>query len=196
MSNRHSSFRAEMNTHARSARCPPGAAPSVGAARPDMGAERRRSAWPWLLAAGPVAVVLASLATAWLAVSRDDGVVAENYYKLGLTINRRLEAERQRAPQTGATLEFGAAGDVRVRLLGPGVDAKRLRLVVRPPGETDGRHALALEPAPGGEFVGTLREVVSGRRIVVLEADGWRFPVTLVDHLPATIALGAPAAIR
>jgi hypothetical protein len=54
--------------------------------------------------------------------------------------------------------------------------AKRLRLVVRPPGEADGRHALALEPAPGGEFVGTLREAVSGRRIVVLEADGWRFP--------------------
>jgi len=157
---------------------------------------RRRSAWPWLLAAGPVAVVLASLATAWLAVSRTDAVVAEDYYKLGLTINRRLAAERQITPQTGATLELGSAGDVRVRLVGGTVDSAHLRLVVRPPGEPDGRHVLALTRSPGGEWVGALREPMSGRRIVTLEADGWRFPVTLVDHLPATVAFGAPAAIR
>ena len=157
---------------------------------------RRRSAWPWFLAAGPVAVVLASLATAWLAVSRTDGVVAADYYKLGLTINRRLAAEPQRSPQTGATLELGSKGDVRVRLLGDAVDWAHVRLVVRPPGEPDGPHALALARAPDGEWIGTLPETMSGRRIVTLEADGWRFPVTLVDHLPATIAFGAPAAIR
>ena len=157
---------------------------------------RRRSVWPWLLAAGPVAVVLASLVTAWLAVSRTDGVVAEDYYKVGLTINRRLAVEPKRTPQTGATLELGAAGDVRVRLVGGSVDSAHVRLVVRPPGESEGRHTFALVRAPDGEWVGTLREPMSGRRIIALEADGWRFPVTLVDHLPATVAFGAPAAIR
>ena len=164
--------------------------------RAEMRAKRRGAAWPWLLAAGPVAVVLASLATAWLAVSHDDGVVAEDYYKLGLTINRRLAAESRHAPQTGATVELGTAGDVRVRMVGASVEPARMRLVVRPPGEPDGRHAVALARAPGGEWVATLREPVSGRRIVALEADSWRFPVTIVDRLPATIALGAPAAIR
>ena len=90
----------------------------------------------------------------------------------------------------------GTAGDVRVRMVGASVEPARMRLVVRPPGEPDGRHAVALARAPGGEWVATLREPVSGRRIVALEADSWRFPVTIVDRLPATIALGAPAAIR
>ena len=36
-----------------------------------------RGPWPWLLAAGPALVVVASLASAWLAISKSDPVVAE-----------------------------------------------------------------------------------------------------------------------
>ena len=49
-----------------------------------------REPWPWLLMAGPLVVVAASLASAWIAVKSDDGVVADDYYKQGLAINRKL----------------------------------------------------------------------------------------------------------
>ena len=43
------------------------------------------------LAAGPAVVVVASLVSAWIAIRSDDGLVAEDYYKRGLLINKKLE---------------------------------------------------------------------------------------------------------
>lgn len=54
-----------------------------------------RHRWPWLLMAGPVAVVIASFITLWLAIDTDDGLVNENYYRQGLTINRTLKLSEQ-----------------------------------------------------------------------------------------------------
>ncbi|MDA8454194.1 FixH family protein [Acidovorax sp. GBBC 3334] len=45
----------------------------------------------WLVIAGPAVVVVAGLATAWLAVSKPDPVLAEDYYRRGIEINRTLE---------------------------------------------------------------------------------------------------------
>ena len=50
-----------------------------------------RQRWPWLLFAGPAIVVVASFATLWLAASSDDGVIADDYYKRGLLINREID---------------------------------------------------------------------------------------------------------
>jgi hypothetical protein len=52
----------------------------------------------WLIIAGPAAVVVASLVTAWLAVHRPDPVVEEDYYRRGLDINRTLARERAHLP--------------------------------------------------------------------------------------------------
>ena len=71
---------------------------------------------------------------------------------------------------------------------------ERMRLSVRRPGERDRAHVLALERAQNGEWVGVLHDVASGRRIVALESDAWRLPVTVVDRLPATITL-VPAGV-
>ena len=57
-----------------------------------------RQRWPWLLIAGPAIVVVASLVTAWLAASTDDGVIADDYYKRGLLINQELERTRAARP--------------------------------------------------------------------------------------------------
>ncbi|MGC1174712.1 FixH family protein [Polaromonas sp.] len=46
----------------------------------------------WLLIAGPAAVVVAAFATAWIAVSNPDPVVAEDYYRRGVEINKTLAA--------------------------------------------------------------------------------------------------------
>lgn len=56
-----------------------------------------RHRWPWLLMAGPFVVVIAGFITLWLALSSDDGLVAEDYYQRGLTIQQTLHrSERAR----------------------------------------------------------------------------------------------------
>ncbi|MBN9408992.1 MAG: FixH family protein [Burkholderiales bacterium] len=46
----------------------------------------------WLVLAGPAAVVVAGIATAVIAVRSPDPVVAEDYYRQGVEINRTLQA--------------------------------------------------------------------------------------------------------
>jgi uncharacterized protein len=48
----------------------------------------------WLVIAGPAAVVVASLVTAWVAASGQDPVVAEDYYRRGMEMNKTLAAEK------------------------------------------------------------------------------------------------------
>jgi hypothetical protein len=44
----------------------------------------------WLVVAGPVIVVVASLTTAYIAVTRPDPLVTEDYYRKGIEINKTL----------------------------------------------------------------------------------------------------------
>lgn len=44
----------------------------------------------WLIIAGPAIVIVAGFVTLWLAVSRPDPVVAEDYYRQGVEINKTL----------------------------------------------------------------------------------------------------------
>lgn len=44
----------------------------------------------WLVLAGPVIVVMASFVTLYLAVTRPDPVVTEDYYRQGIDINKSL----------------------------------------------------------------------------------------------------------
>ncbi|WP_029553979.1 FixH family protein [Verminephrobacter aporrectodeae] len=46
----------------------------------------------WLVIAGPACVIVASFATLWLALARPDPVVAEDYYRQGIEINKTLQA--------------------------------------------------------------------------------------------------------
>ena len=65
-----------------------------------------REPWPWLLMAGPAAVIVAGVFTAWLAVTTSDGLVADDYYKRGLAINAVLKREE-------AAARLGIAAEVR-----------------------------------------------------------------------------------
>jgi hypothetical protein len=50
--------------------------------------------WPWLLMLGPVLVILAGSYTCWLAFSRQDALVVDDYYKQGRAINQDLRRDR------------------------------------------------------------------------------------------------------
>src|SRR2546429_2682579 len=63
-----------------------------------------RQRWPWLLVAGPSLVVVASLASAWIAVKSDDGVVAEDYYRQGPLSKPELRPENDAREAHGAPI--------------------------------------------------------------------------------------------
>lgn len=63
---------------------------------PTPGAPWWRHGHVWLLIAGPAAVVVAGVATAVIAVRGADPVVATDYYRRGIEMNRTL-AERDKA---------------------------------------------------------------------------------------------------
>ncbi len=49
----------------------------------------------WLVIAGPAAVVVAGIATLVLAVRQPDPLVAEDYYRRGIEINKTLAAQQE-----------------------------------------------------------------------------------------------------
>jgi hypothetical protein len=59
----------------------------------------------WLVVAGPAIVVVASFATLYLAITRPDPVVSEDYYRKGLDINKTMdEAQRAKAAAAAGNL--------------------------------------------------------------------------------------------
>src|SRR5437879_5080551 len=94
-----------------------------------------RQRWPWLLMAGPAIVVVAGLVTAYIAWATDDGVIADDYYKQGLLINRQLgRIALGNALHLGAIAQIAEDGETRVELTGRAIDAQappslRLKLV-------------------------------------------------------------------
>lgn len=151
-----------------------------------------RERWPWLLMAGPLAVVVASLATVWIAVKSDDGLVAEDYYKQGLLINQKLAHEPSVAESSpGAKVSVEADKSIHVRLYGVARAPLHLELALALPTEQRRNHRVSLTPVAGGEWIGTLPELAPGRWIVSLESEAWRLPVTIVAGPFRELTLGA-----
>ncbi|MDY7578982.1 FixH family protein [Herbaspirillum sp. RTI4] len=66
--------------------------------------------WPWLLIGGPLAVVIACAFTIYLAFSRQDAMVVDNYYMEGKAINQDLARDRAAtALSLTAELHYDAA---------------------------------------------------------------------------------------
>lgn len=77
-----------------------------------------RQFWPWFLFGLPGLVVAAGLTTWWIAERNADSLVADDYYKQGLAINRELDKEkRARALNIGASVWFDN-GAIEIELAG------------------------------------------------------------------------------
>ena len=82
-----------------------------------------REPWPWILMSGPAAVLVAGSATMWLAFASTDSLVAEDYYKRGLAINRVL-AREEAARRLGIRAELQLSpGKISVALQGEAPEA-------------------------------------------------------------------------
>jgi hypothetical protein len=70
--------------------------------------------WPWLLMLGPVLVIVAGSVTAWLAYTRQDAMVVDDYYKKGKAINQDLRRDRV---ASAMLLSFAARYDAAAGML-------------------------------------------------------------------------------
>jgi len=136
-----------------------------------------REPWPWILMAGPALVIVAGVITAALAISSSDGLVADDYYRRGLAINRDL-AREERARALGVRAQVWLdpeGGRVRVALVARAYPASvRLTLVHRARAGLD--RSIALERLAPGLYEAPLAAPAGGAWRLVLEdgAATWR----------------------
>ena len=139
-----------------------------------------REPWPWLLMSGPAAVLVAGAITTWIAFRTADGLVAEDYYKQGLAINRVLKRE-EAAQRLGLSARVVLSpGRLEVRIDGAPAEVifatlahatrgghdLRLRLVR----SERGVYGAELPPLPAGRWRIALEDPARTWRIV---SEGW-----------------------
>lgn len=153
-----------------------------------------RERWPWLLISGPAIVVVAALGTAWLAVTSDDGVVADDYYKRGLVINREIErAGRGEALRMGAVLVLTPDGAVRLELSGAPDATVPTEVRVRFANATRAGldRTVSLARVPDGTYAGRIEPLPNGRWHIAVETDAWRLPAQEASGVVREVRLGA-----
>jgi hypothetical protein len=151
-----------------------------------------RQRWPWLLMLGPALVVVAGIATLALAIATDDGLVADDYYKRGLAINRTLARTDAAAARTlGASVDVGADGRVIAVVTGEGGLPPVVRLRVSHPTRSGFDRSAELVQGPDGRYAGRIDALPPGRWRVSVETDAWKLPAVEVDGSAVHVALGA-----
>ncbi len=156
-----------------------------------------RQLWPWLLIAGPAIVVVASLTTAWIAASTDDGVIADDYYKRGLMINKELDrTARAEAMGLGAVLHVAPDGTARLEMSGLEATAPAaVKLTLVHPTRAGQDRAVTLARAADGVYTGTLGMPMRGRWHVTIETDTWRLSSATTNGELAEVRLGTARAV-
>lgn len=153
-----------------------------------------RERWPWLLIAGPATVIVAGMVTVWLAISSDDGLVAKDYYKRGLLINKELE-RANRAVELGieARVRVAADGALEVRLARGGTPyggTSALEIALARPTKDGTSLAAVLAPQGDGRYAGRTSPLTAGRWLVTLRSDDWQLGTGTAESLPGEIRLG------
>lgn len=145
-----------------------------------------RHGWPWFLIAIPATAVVASIFTTWLAVSTWDGLVVDDYYQEGKTIERTI----RRSIRAG---EMGLAADVKIR-----AEDVRVRLTAKegvplPPTVVltiahptrAGRDQKVVLKLEDGAFAGPVAELSTGRWSIQLEDESRTWRLNGSAFLPA-----------
>jgi uncharacterized protein len=138
-----------------------------------------REPWPWLLMSGPAIVVVAGITTAIIAFRGADGLVADDYYKQGLGVNREIARDQ-------AARDLGVAGAVevlpdRVRITLRASTALPDRLTVRfahPSRASEDRVAHPARTADGA-WEAPLAGLRDGRWLAIVETERWRVSAQL-----------------
>jgi hypothetical protein len=150
----------------------------------------RREPWPWLLMMGPATVIVAGTVTTVLAVTGSDGLVADDYYRQGLAINRTL-ARDANARTLGIRGEMTfSEGRVRASLSANRALPDRIRLTLVHPTRSGEDRSAALARDATGAYSAPFAAPPQGRWNVVLEAGDWRLTTAAQWHEGVPVAVG------
>jgi len=143
---------------------------------PKPAASWYKEPWPWLLMAGPFFVVVAGLTTAVVAFRGADPLVAEDYYKQGLAINRVLERDhRASALHVKVQLWYAAdSGRIRVQLDKDGALPAALRLQVTHATRAQLDRSVVLQSVAPGIYEGLLQLHDAGHWSLAIDSADWR----------------------
>lgn len=143
-----------------------------------------RQSWPWFLIALPATAVVAGIITFWLAVESNDGLVADDYYKQGLALQKSIVRDHE-ASRLGlvATMRF-EAGQVKLTLSShEGVAPAALFLGLIHPTRTELDRTLSLVGDHG--IYTASADVPEGHWQVLLEDESRAWRLTGTIDLPA-----------
>jgi hypothetical protein len=143
--------------------------------------------WPWLLMLGPAAVIVGGAFATYLAITRPDAMVVDDYYKQGKAINQDLRRDRAASKlalsfeahyePAGARLAGSMQGagqplatPLRIYLAHPTQPAKDLQLLVQP--DAAGRFSVPMPMLERAHW----QVVVEGPRREWRLARSWSWP--------------------
>lgn len=143
--------------------------------------------WPWLLMLGPVFVIVGGAFAGYLAISRPDAMVVDDYYKQGKAINQDLRRDRV---ASSMRLTFTARYDAAGGKLEGAIDSAGLALAaplhvyLAHPTQPDKDRKLLVQPDAAGRFSAPMpmlehthwQVVVEGARREWRLARSWSWP--------------------
>lgn len=133
-----------------------------------------REPWPWILMSGPAVVVIAGVVTIVLAFRTQDGLVADDYYKQGMAVNKSMQRDRvahERGYAWRAVAQAGGDGSLTLRLdeTGKSLHTERLQLSLSHATRSNKDQRLMLLRDQQGQFSTALGKLDEGKWYATLE---------------------------
>ncbi len=146
----------------------------------------------WMMVLIPFTAVIMGVVMMWLALDTDDGLVADDYYKLGLEINRVIERDKKAAELgLSAIIEF----DNSARILKIQFDKgllesypKILPLQLQHATRENSDISVVLDHGIGNQYIGHVNQTIS---------EGiWYFEISGKDKVDSDWKLNARSHVR
>lgn len=120
----------------------------------------------WMLIAIPFSAVIMGVIMIWLAVDTDDGLVADDYYKRGLEINRVIERDKKAAELgLSAVIELdNRARVIKMTFEKGALEAypERLPVVLQHATRANSDISVWLDHGMANQYIGHLKQPLSG----------------------------------
>ncbi len=164
--------------------------------KPRMPKPWYREPWPWLLMSGPAIVVVAGIITTVLAVRTQDGLVADDYYKQGMSVNKDISRDltAKKADIQAEVLIDPAAQGVVLNVRHIPANIETLNLIFARATVSGKDRRVTLQRSGESTFVGALMPLETGKWYATLDDDShaWRLvsSVNIQGLASAHIKLG------